>query len=90
MVYPPHKLNATEENVLTVVIYLLVVTEIGKEHNVKEALEKIQGITEARTVYGEFDLVARLETPSLKEVDSAVTNMRKVDGIIRTVTLISA
>jgi len=75
---------------LAVVIYLLVVTEIGKEQDIKKALEKIPGITEARTVYGEFDLVARLETPTLREVDSAVTNMRKVDGIIRTVTLISA
>lgn len=75
---------------MSVVIYLLVVTEIGKEYAVKKALEQISGITEARTVYGEFDLVARLETPSLKEVDNAVTNMRKVEGIIRTVTLISA
>lgn len=75
---------------LTVVIYMLIVSEIGKEHNVKKALEKISGITEARTVYGEFDLVARLETLSLKDVDNAVTNMRKIDGIIRTVTLISA
>ncbi len=75
---------------MAVVIYLLVVTEIGKEQDIKKALEKIPGITEARTVYGEFDLVARLETPTLRDVDHAVTNMRKVDGIIRTVTLISA
>jgi len=75
---------------LTVVIYMLVVTEIGKENDVKKALEEIPGITEARTVYGEFDLVARLETQSLREVDNAVTHMRKVNGIIRTVTLISA
>ncbi len=75
---------------MTVVIYVLVVSEIGKESEVKEALDKIKGVTEARTVYGEYDVVARLETPTLKELDDIVTSMRKIQGIIRTVTLISA
>mgnify|MGYP000533551477 CR=1 FL=1 len=75
---------------LPVVIYVLIVTEIGKESEVKTALEKIKGVTEAKTVYGEYDVVARLETPTLKELDEIVTMMRKIPGIIRTVTLISA
>lgn len=75
---------------MPVVIYVLIVTEIGKESEVKEALEKIKGVTEAKTVYGEYDVVARLETPTLKELDEIVTTMRKISGIIRTVTLISA
>jgi len=75
---------------LPVVIYVLIVSEIGKESEVRKALEKIKGVTEAKTVYGEYDVVARLETPSLKELDEIVTTMRKIPGIIRTVTLISA
>jgi len=67
-----------------------MVTDIGKEYDVRTALEKIKGVTEARTVYGEFDIVARLEAPTLKELDEMVTQMRKISGIIRTVTLISA
>ncbi|RLI05164.1 Lrp/AsnC family transcriptional regulator [Candidatus Bathyarchaeota archaeon] len=75
---------------MPVVIYVLIVSEIGKESEVRKALEKIKGVTEAKTVYGEYDVVARLETPSLKELDEIVTTMRKIPGIIRTVTLISA
>jgi DNA-binding Lrp family transcriptional regulator len=75
---------------MVVVVYVLMVSELGKEYEVKASLEKIKGITEARTVYGEFDIVARLETPSLKELDDVVTQMRRINGIIRTVTLISA
>ncbi|RJX16344.1 Lrp/AsnC family transcriptional regulator [Candidatus Bathyarchaeota archaeon] len=75
---------------MPVVIYVLIVSEIGKESEVRAALEKIKGVTEAKTVYGEYDVVARLETPSLKELDEIVTTMRKIPGIIRTVTLISA
>ncbi len=75
---------------MAVVVYVLMVTDIGKELEVRNGLEKIKGITEARTVYGEFDVVSRLETPSLKELDEIVTEIRKINGIIRTVTLISA
>lgn len=75
---------------MPVVVYVLMVTKIGKEYSVRQTLEKIKGVSEVRTVYGEFDVVARLETPSLKELDAIVTEMRKIEGIIRTVTLISA
>jgi DNA-binding Lrp family transcriptional regulator len=73
-----------------VVIYVLVVTEVGKENEVAGALGKIKGVTEAKTVYGEFDVVARIEAQNLKEVDEIITSLRKISGIIRTVTLISA
>jgi DNA-binding Lrp family transcriptional regulator len=73
-----------------VVIYVLVVTEVGKENEVARALGKIKGVTEAKTVYGEFDVVARIEAQNLKEVDEIITSLRKISGIIRTVTLISA
>jgi len=89
MVYR-HKVRLIEGFNLSVVIYVLAVTDIGKEYDVRTALAKIKGVSEARTVYGEFDVVARLETPSLKEVDEVITTMRKIQGIIRTVTLISA
>ena len=75
---------------MTVVIYVLIVSEIGKELTVKSALDEIKGVTEVRTVYGEYDVVARVETPTLKELDEIVTLLRKITGIIRTVTLISA
>jgi len=73
-----------------VVIYVLVVTEVGKENEIAGSLSKIKGVTEAKTVYGEFDVVARIEAQNLKEVDEIITSLRKIPGIIRTVTLISA
>lgn len=73
-----------------VVIYVLVVTEVGKENEIASALGQIKGVTEAKTVYGEFDVVARIEAQNLKEVDEIITSLRKIPGIIRTVTLISA
>ena len=75
---------------MPVIIYVLIVCEIGRESEIRDALEKISGVTEAKTVYGEYDVVARLETQSLRELDEIVTSIRKIPGIVRTITLISA
>ena len=71
------------------VAYVLLVTEVGKENEIIEELKKIKGVTEARTVYGEFDIVSRIEGLDLKSLDESVTELRKISSVIRTVTLIS-
>ena len=72
------------------VAYILMVTDIGKEHDILNQLLKIKGVTEARTVYGEFDLIARVESGDMRTLDGAVTQIRKIGSVIRTVTLISS
>jgi len=69
--------------------YVLVVTEVGKEHEVVQELLKIEGVTVAQTVYGEFDVITKVESDNLKDLDAAITKIRKIGGIIRTMTLIS-
>jgi len=69
--------------------YVLVVTEVGKEHEVVQELLKIEGVTVAQTVYGEFDVITKVDSENLKDLDAAITKIRKIGGIIRTMTLIS-
>ena len=73
----------------TVVAYVIVVTVVGKEHEVVEKLLAINGVTVAQTVYGEFDVITKVECNNLKSLDSSITKIRKIEIIIRTMTLIS-
>lgn len=72
-----------------VVAFVLLVTEIGKEHDVLKALSRLEGVTEVRLVYGNFDIVTKLETPDLESLDRAISQIRRMPAITRTVTLIS-
>ena len=72
-----------------VVAYVLIVTDVGKEHEVVEQLLDIEGITLAQTVYGEFDAICKLECNTLRILDLSITNVRKIKSIIRTMTLIA-
>ena len=72
-----------------VVAYVLVVTNVGTEHEVVEEIRSIEGVTLAQTVYGEFDVICRVECDNLKDLDESITKVRKIKNIIRTMTLIS-
>lgn len=73
----------------SVIGYVLIVTEVGKEHEVVEELLKIEGVAEAQTVYGEFDILCKVECKDLKSLDGTITKVRKIQSVIRTMTLIS-
>ena len=72
------------------VVYVLIVVEIGKEHSVAKKIQRLSGVTETLVVYGEFDVVCRVEVEDLSVLDETVTRIRRIPGIIRTATLISS
>ncbi len=72
-----------------VVGYVLIVTDVGKEHEVVDELMRVEGMAEAQTVYGEFDILCKVECKDLKSLDSSITKVRKIPSVIRTMTLIS-
>lgn len=75
---------------MPIVAYLLIVAEVGREYDIANRMRGMEGVTEARIVYGEFDIVARLEVPDLSVLDGIVTKMRGIPGIIKTSTLIAS
>jgi DNA-binding Lrp family transcriptional regulator len=72
------------------VSYLLLLVDVGREHSVAKELKKLPGVTEAQVVYGEFDVVARIELADITMMDETVTMARKLPGVTRTSTLISS
>jgi DNA-binding Lrp family transcriptional regulator len=72
-----------------IVAYLLLGTDMGREKEIADALREIHGVTEVHVVYGEFDVLTHLECGDLKALDASITRARKVEGVIRTMTLIA-
>ena len=73
-----------------VVAYILCVTEVGKEKEVQEALKKYSEVKEAYIVYGEYDIVLKIELNDLKDLDSFITKkLRAIGKIEMTSTMIA-
>jgi len=73
--------------------YILLVTSIGLEYDIAEEIKKLEDENVKVTVdviFGEYDIVVIAEGRDLKDIDKLVTNMRRIPGVTRTLTLISS
>lgn len=67
---------------------MLMVVAVGKEHEIIRKVQKIPGVVEADVVYGEFDVVTKIEG-TLRQLDNVNLKVRKLSDVLRTVTLIA-
>jgi DNA-binding Lrp family transcriptional regulator len=69
--------------------YVLIETEVGKVAHVAQALTKLDGVQLAEDLAGPYDVIARLQAPSLDELGRLVASQIQVlDGVSRTVTCV--
>lgn len=72
---------------MAVQAYILVQTEVGKAADVTRAISAIDGVTLAEDVTGPYDVIVRVEGPSMDELGTlVVSNIQTVPGITRTLT----
>jgi DNA-binding Lrp family transcriptional regulator len=67
--------------------YVMINTLPGMEKSVLDEVAQIPGVVSVEGVYGEFDLIVRVEVPVGNTVDFVVNKLRKVSGIKSTRTV---
>jgi len=71
--------------------YVLIKVAAGAEARVFEALTKIEGVEEVNVVYGEYDIIAKVNARSMEDLRNIVTKqIRSVRDIVKTETSIIA
>jgi DNA-binding Lrp family transcriptional regulator len=69
--------------------YLLLNVETGTEEEVMRSLKPIPEVKEAQTVYGEYDIIIRVETETMKEMKNLVSwRIRRLYRVRSTMTMI--
>ncbi len=67
--------------------YILIQTEVGKAATVAAAIGEVSGVTSAEDVTGPYDVIARVEAPTVDELGKLViARIQDVPGITRTLT----
>jgi DNA-binding Lrp family transcriptional regulator len=69
--------------------YVLINTLPGMEKPVLNEIAQIPGVVSVEGVYGEFDLIVRVDVPLGNTVDLAINQIRKIQGIKSTRTISS-
>ncbi|MEM0160297.1 MAG: Lrp/AsnC ligand binding domain-containing protein [Thermoplasmata archaeon] len=68
--------------------FVLISTAPGKEHDVYNALKNIKEIVELHPLFGEYDLIAKIDAKDFNELGKIVVDqIRNIAGVIDTKTL---
>lgn len=72
---------------MTVHAYVLIQTDIGKAAYVAAQLDRIDGVTLSEAVTGPYDVIVRVEAPSMNDLGRMVVrDIQQIEGINRTIT----
>ncbi|MDG6997369.1 MAG: Lrp/AsnC ligand binding domain-containing protein [Nitrososphaerota archaeon] len=70
---------------------VLINADIGRDKEVVDQLRKIEGVSEAYTVYGAYDIVVKVEAATQEKIKGIVfSKIRMLDYIRSTLTLVGA
>jgi DNA-binding Lrp family transcriptional regulator len=69
--------------------YVMINTLPGMEKPVLNEIAQLPGVVSVEGVYGEFDLIVRVDVPLGNTVDLVINQIRKIQGIKSTRTISS-
>ena len=71
--------------------FVLITTEPGQEKTVRGRLEEIELVTAGWMLFGEYDLIARVQADDEYDLTRCIVEeIRPMEGILETKTLIGA
>jgi DNA-binding Lrp family transcriptional regulator len=71
----------------TAIGFVLIDIEPSREKEIYEKLLKLDEIAEIYPLFGEYDLIAKVEEVSYDAIKTVVTKIRTIDGVKATKTL---
>jgi len=71
------------------IAFVLINAEIGSEGEVLNELKKVEGVEEAYSVYGVYDIIAKVGADSMEKLKDIVTwRIRRLNKVRSTLTMI--
>lgn len=68
--------------------FVLISVTMSRERDVYEALREVEEVVECHPLFGEYDIIAKVEAPSYDGVGRVVVDkIRKIPGVTDTKTL---
>ena len=72
---------------MSVTAYVLIQTEVAHVAHVAQALSDLDGVQVAEDITGPYDIIAKIQAPSLDQLGRlVVARIQVVDGVTRTLT----
>ena len=68
--------------------YILINCELGSEELIIQQLKNLDGVSEVRGTFGAYDILTKIESPTVEALREIITwKIRKIEQIRSTLTL---
>ncbi len=72
------------------IAFVLINTEIDAMEKVLDSLKNVAEITEAYSLYGTYDIIAKVKSESTEKLNTVISGkIRKLNNVRNTITLIA-
>ena len=71
------------------IAFILIEIASGEEYKFVNDVRGLKEVTEAYIVYGAWDIIVRVQTDSMGELNAVVLKIRRMPGVKRSATLIA-
>jgi DNA-binding Lrp family transcriptional regulator len=69
--------------------YVMINCELGSEGSIMEQLRSVSGVIEVQGVFGNYDILAKIQAPSVEHLRDMITfHIRKIPQIYSTTTIV--
>ncbi len=75
---------------MSIIAYVFLTLKKGGETNVAEMLRKMEGVLDVAELYGEYDVIAKVEKESMEDLQKfLIKNVRPIKEVEQTSTMIA-
>ncbi len=68
--------------------YVLLNTEIGAENDVLKAVRKVEGVQEAFTLWGVYDIIARVKADTMDKLTHIINDKLQISKVHSKLTVV--
>ncbi|MDY1591367.1 MAG: Lrp/AsnC ligand binding domain-containing protein [Methanofastidiosum sp.] len=70
------------------IAFILCVVQPGSEEDVTEKISNMKNVIEVHELYGEYDMIVKVNVKELGELDILTSSIRRVPGVHMSSTMI--
>ena len=70
------------------IAFILCVVQPGSEEDVMEKISNMKNVIEVHELYGEYDMIVKVNVKELGELDILTSSIRRVPGVQMSSTMI--
>lgn len=69
------------------IAFVMINAEVGAQHDILNALRRIEHVKEAYLAYGVYDLLVKLEAETTDRLKEAIASLRRLSRVRSTLTI---